>query len=184
MSEFQFLSPLTIFPRWPVPCVASSHSSIPLPAMSNSEHARAVHRAPELPELAGPVRRPKADSTRRHRHPCPSTTCRCGKPHGTSIPQGRLASWPAKPSPAVDLPMGRSGRNSRPGRVSLRTELNRHIRANHLFGDHALLRRELCDQGLLTRTADGRSTGESSANPRPKPSRCYPSSRRAWCFGG
>lgn len=34
-------------------------------------------------------------------------------------------------------------------------EISRALQALHLFGDHALLRRELCDRGLMTRTADG-----------------------------
>ena len=29
------------------------------------------------------------------------------------------------------------------------------MRDRHLFGDHALLRRELCDMGLLSRTPNG-----------------------------
>ncbi len=35
-------------------------------------------------------------------------------------------------------------------------EISRRLQAHHRFGDHALLRRELCDRGLVTRTADGR----------------------------
>jgi len=35
-------------------------------------------------------------------------------------------------------------------------EISRLLQAHHRFGDHALLRRELCDRGLVTRTADGR----------------------------
>ncbi|HYW44630.1 MAG TPA: DUF2087 domain-containing protein [Bryobacteraceae bacterium] len=69
--------------------------------------------------------------------------------------QGRLAIWPAKSGLQAaclwvlwsKLPAGESFTED---------ELNRQIRANHLFGDHALLRRELCDLGLLTRTDDGR----------------------------
>ncbi len=69
--------------------------------------------------------------------------------------QGRLSSWPAKSSlQAVCLWIFWS---KLPPRQSLtENELNQQIRANHLFGDHALLRRELCNHGLLTRTADGR----------------------------
>jgi hypothetical protein len=36
------------------------------------------------------------------------------------------------------------------------TEVNAVLRDRHLFGDHALLRRELCDMGLLSRTPNGR----------------------------
>jgi hypothetical protein len=34
-------------------------------------------------------------------------------------------------------------------------EVNAFLRERHLFGDHALLRRELCDMGLLFRTPNG-----------------------------
>jgi hypothetical protein len=70
--------------------------------------------------------------------------------------QGRLLSWPAKADYRAaclwvlwsKLPSG--------GDIS-EDDLNRQIRANHAFGDHALLRRELCDRGMLARTTDGRS---------------------------
>ncbi len=69
--------------------------------------------------------------------------------------QGRLSSWPAKSSlQTVCLWILWS---KLPPRLTLtENELNQQIRANHLFGDHALLRRELCNHGLVTRTADGR----------------------------
>ncbi|GFM36537.1 DUF2087 domain-containing protein [Desulfovibrio psychrotolerans] len=35
-------------------------------------------------------------------------------------------------------------------------EVNERLNDLHLFGDHALLRRELVDRGLVSRTADGR----------------------------
>ncbi|MDK4733072.1 DUF2087 domain-containing protein [Rhizobium sp. CNPSo 3490] len=34
-------------------------------------------------------------------------------------------------------------------------EVNALLRGRHLFGDHALLRRELCELGLMSRTRDG-----------------------------
>jgi hypothetical protein len=34
-------------------------------------------------------------------------------------------------------------------------EVNALLRDRHLFGDHALLRRELCELGLMSRTRDG-----------------------------
>ncbi len=34
--------------------------------------------------------------------------------------------------------------------------MNEIIKARHLFGDHAILRRSLCNSGLLARTPDGR----------------------------
>lgn len=36
-------------------------------------------------------------------------------------------------------------------------DINTLLRENHLFDDHALLRRELVDRGMVDRTADGRS---------------------------
>ncbi len=35
-------------------------------------------------------------------------------------------------------------------------QVNELLAASHLFGDHALLRREMFDRGMLTRTPDGR----------------------------
>lgn len=35
-------------------------------------------------------------------------------------------------------------------------EVNAQLKSWHSFGDHALLRRELCDTGLVSRTRDGR----------------------------
>jgi hypothetical protein len=35
------------------------------------------------------------------------------------------------------------------------SDVNAFLRDIHLFGDHALLRRELCDLGLLSRTPNG-----------------------------
>jgi len=69
--------------------------------------------------------------------------------------QGRLIRWPAKASLQLlclwvlwsKLPAGESFTED---------QLNQRIRANHLFGDYALLRRELCDHELVSRTADGR----------------------------
>lgn len=44
-----------------------------------------------------------------------------------------------------------------PARTSMtEREISEWLAAQHLFGDHALLRRELVDRGLVTRTADGR----------------------------
>ena len=47
-------------------------------------------------------------------------------------------------------------------------ELNRLLRAAHLFGDHALLRRELCDRGLVARTKDGREYRRVERQPSPE----------------
>ncbi len=69
--------------------------------------------------------------------------------------QGRLARWPGKPGIQELCLWGLWSRL--PARKALsEEELNRHLRAGHLFGDHALLRRELCDRQLVARTPDGR----------------------------
>jgi hypothetical protein len=70
--------------------------------------------------------------------------------------QGRLLRWPARADYRTaclwvlwsKLPSGAAIGED---------DLNRRIRSWHLFGDHALLRRELCDRGMMARTADGRS---------------------------
>jgi hypothetical protein len=69
---------------------------------------------------------------------------------------GRLVSWPAKTS--LQDPCLWVLWSQLPARETLtELELNALLRARHLFGDHALLRRELCDRGLLARTPDGRA---------------------------
>lgn len=69
--------------------------------------------------------------------------------------QGRLKHWPGKYShrePCLwalwsALPAGQA---------MAEPDVNRRLQAVHLFGDHALLRRWLCDHGLLDRTPDCR----------------------------
>ena len=68
---------------------------------------------------------------------------------------GRLATWPAKRAFQITCLWVLWSRL--PAREPLTEEqLNCHLRADHLFSDHALLRRELCDQNLLARTPNGR----------------------------
>ena len=68
---------------------------------------------------------------------------------------GRLLRWPGKFSdrePCLWVLWSRL-----PARQTFtEAEISRLLQALHRFGDHALLRRELCDRGLATRTADGR----------------------------
>lgn len=68
---------------------------------------------------------------------------------------GALARWPSRLSdqrPCLWVLWSRLAA----GRVFTEEEVNRFLRENHRFGDHALLRRDLCDLGLVTRTPDGR----------------------------
>lgn len=68
---------------------------------------------------------------------------------------GRFTRWPGKFShrlPCLWVLWSRL----EPRRVYTEAEINRALDEQHLFGDYALLRRDLCDQGLMTRTPDGR----------------------------
>lgn len=68
---------------------------------------------------------------------------------------GRLLRWPGKHSDRVTSLWVLWSRLE-PKRVYNEGEINRALNAEHLFGDHALLRRDMCDLGLMTRTVDGR----------------------------
>ena len=69
--------------------------------------------------------------------------------------QGRLVRWPPKFTQRVSclwvlwsrLPVGLAMDEA---------AISAWLDERHLFGDHALLRRELVDQGMVTRTPDGR----------------------------
>jgi len=69
--------------------------------------------------------------------------------------EGRLVRWPSKYSHRV-LCLWVLWSRLEPRRVHAEAEINRALEAQHLFGDYALLRRDLCDEGLMTRTPDGR----------------------------
>jgi hypothetical protein len=68
---------------------------------------------------------------------------------------GRLTRWPGKHSDRLACLWVMWSRME-PRRVSNEAEINGALNAEHLFGDHALLRRELVDLGMMARTADGR----------------------------
>ena len=56
-----------------------------------------------------------------------------------------------------------------PARESLsENAINRIIQAQHSFKDHALLRRLLCDHGMVERTADGREYRRVERHPTPE----------------
>ncbi|AXK80023.1 DUF2087 domain-containing protein [Pseudolabrys taiwanensis] len=69
--------------------------------------------------------------------------------------EGRLARWPSKYSHRV-LCLWVLWSRLEPRRVYTEAEINRALDEQHLFGDYALLRRDLCDESLMTRTVDGR----------------------------
>jgi hypothetical protein len=81
--------------------------------------------------------------------------------------EGRLATWPGKSSlQETCLWVLWSKLPSR--EVLTEDQLTARIRAGHLFGDHALLRRELCDRGMVTRTPDGREYRRVERQPSPE----------------
>ena len=80
---------------------------------------------------------------------------------------GRLASWPAKSSLQVTC-LWVLWSKLPPRQSFTEDQLTTRLRANHLFGDHALLRRELCDRDLVTRTPDGREYRRVERQPTPE----------------
>ncbi|WP_461211358.1 DUF2087 domain-containing protein [Desulfocurvus sp. DL9XJH121] len=69
---------------------------------------------------------------------------------------GRLTRWPKKYSERLLCLWALWSRM--PVRASFtEAEVSRWLEERHLFGDYALLRREMVDNGLVVRTADGRS---------------------------
>lgn len=70
-------------------------------------------------------------------------------------PDGLLARWPGKVS-LQRLCLWWVWSRLPAGRELTGTQMDDALRACHHFGDHALLRRWLCDLGMATRTPDGR----------------------------
>lgn len=82
-------------------------------------------------------------------------------------PAGRLIRWPGKFShrlPCLWVLWSRFA----PKQVLNEAAINRALQAQHLFGDHALLRRDLCDHGLMTRNADGSAYRRLEREPPPE----------------
>ncbi|MFP5212998.1 MAG: DUF2087 domain-containing protein [Acidobacteriota bacterium] len=70
-------------------------------------------------------------------------------------PEGRLVRWPSKRS-QQELCLWVIWSRLPARQVLAEKELNRLLNDNHLFGDHPLLLRWLCDYGMVSRTRDGR----------------------------
>ncbi|MCG6203571.1 DUF2087 domain-containing protein [Rhodopseudomonas sp. HC1] len=68
---------------------------------------------------------------------------------------GILVRWPAKASHA-ELGLWVLWSRIPRGRELSEKQVNALLAGHHGFGDHALLRRALCDHGLMARTPDGR----------------------------
>ncbi|MCW2284120.1 hypothetical protein M2323_001733 [Rhodoblastus acidophilus] len=69
--------------------------------------------------------------------------------------QGRLLRWPSRHSHRL-LALWALWSRLPAGVVQSEAEINQIIRDNHCFGDHAVIRRALVDEGLLARTSDCR----------------------------
>ena len=80
---------------------------------------------------------------------------------------GRLIRWPGKASHRPDCLWVLWSRLPA-GEVLHEREVNQRLAAEHLFGDHALLRRELVDSGLMRRTIDGREYRRVEQAPPPE----------------
>jgi len=70
-------------------------------------------------------------------------------------PEGKLMRWPSKRS-QQELCLWVIWSKLPARHVFTEKEINLQLNDNHLFGDHALLRRWLCDYGMMSRTRDGR----------------------------
>jgi hypothetical protein len=70
--------------------------------------------------------------------------------------EGRLTQWPSrKRREHQRAVLRRLAERFETGRPYSEMEVNAVLKAAHTFGDHALLRRELYEEGLLRRTNDG-----------------------------
>lgn len=81
--------------------------------------------------------------------------------------EGRLARWPGKYShriPCIWVLWSRIPANQ----DMTEKQVNEVLAANHLFEDHALLRRWLCDLRLVDRTPDGRRYRRIEQVPTPE----------------
>ncbi|TWA61689.1 hypothetical protein FBZ82_11763 [Azospirillum brasilense] len=80
---------------------------------------------------------------------------------------GALLRWPPKRSER-DLCLWVLWARIDAGRAMNEGEVNDVLRGANRFGDHVLLRRELCDFGLLDRTRDGRVYRRVERRPPPE----------------
>jgi hypothetical protein len=82
--------------------------------------------------------------------------------------EGRMLRWPGRTG-HQQLCLWWLWAGFPAGRDLAEREVNAHLRERHLFGDHAILRRSLCDARLLSRTRDGRVYRRIERPPPPEP---------------
>jgi hypothetical protein len=70
-------------------------------------------------------------------------------------PEGKLMRWPSKRS-QQELCLWVIWSKLPARQVFTEKEINLLLNESHIFGDHPLLRRWLCDYGMMSRTRDGR----------------------------
>jgi hypothetical protein len=81
--------------------------------------------------------------------------------------RGRLARWPSKQSqqlPCIWVMWSRIP----PRKIFTEREISELLAAEHTFGDHALLRRELCNYKLVARPTDGSAYQRFERQPPPE----------------
>lgn len=81
--------------------------------------------------------------------------------------EGRLLRWPSKASHQT-LCLWVLWSRLDAGELYTERQISGFLNRHHLFKDHALLRRELSDQGLVLRTADGSQYRRLEKRPPPE----------------
>ena len=81
--------------------------------------------------------------------------------------EGRFKSWPARTS-IQTLCLWQVWSRIPAGRVFDEREISALLRTLHAFDDHAILRRSMCQLGLMTRTIDGRDYRRVERAPTPE----------------
>lgn len=116
----------------------------------------------------------KADSVARSRltvapaMPAPPVDhIRCAKALRLYDAEGRLARWPKKRN-QQELCLWVLWSRLPTGETFPEKTMNERVNQLHLFGDHALLRRELVELGLFRRTPDGREYSRIERAPPPE----------------
>ena len=80
---------------------------------------------------------------------------------------GRLVRWPSRRS-RQELCLWALWSRLPAQEVMTESEINERLKADHLFGDHTMLRRWLCDYGMVSRTRDGREYRRVEQQPPPE----------------
>lgn len=122
----------------------------------NFQHYRAALVARDLPEGRPPAPEPEPvpkPVPRPEREPVdPARVKRLLRMFDQ---EGKFARWPSKRS-QQELCLWVIWSKLPAGQVLTEKEINLLLNDGHLFGDHPLLRRWLCDYGMVSRTRDGR----------------------------